>query len=68
MAMDGSFSLQFSLQRLLDCCPELRSFLQFDSLANERDIVTEKEVVKVLGEVLLHPNYTIPLMGCFRPS
>ena len=33
----------------------------------QRDIVTEEEVVKVLGEVFLHPNYTIPLMGCFRP-
>ncbi|KAL4625562.1 hypothetical protein ACB092_05G035400 [Castanea dentata] len=67
MAMDGSFNLQFSLQRFLDRCPELRSFPLFDSLANERDIMTEEEVVKVLGEVFLHPNYTIPLMGCFRP-
>jgi midasin len=30
-------------------------------------ILTEEEVVKVLAEVFLHPNYTIPLMGCFRP-
>lgn len=30
-------------------------------------MVTEEEVVNVLGEVFLHPNYTIPLMGCFRP-
>ena len=29
--------------------------------------MTEEEVVKVLGEVFLHPNYTIPMMGCFRP-
>lgn len=29
--------------------------------------MTEEEVVNVLAEVFLHPNYTIPLMGCFRP-
>lgn len=25
------------------------------------------EVVDVLGEIFLHPGYTIPLIGCFRP-
>jgi len=29
--------------------------------------VTEEEIVNVLGGVFLHPSYTIPLMGCFRP-
>jgi len=29
--------------------------------------VTEDEVVNVLVGVFLHPSYTIPLMGCFRP-
>jgi len=29
--------------------------------------VTEEEVVNVLVGVFLHPSYTIPLMGCFRP-
>ncbi|WVZ15740.1 hypothetical protein V8G54_013306 [Vigna mungo] len=29
--------------------------------------VTEEEVVNELGGVFLHPSYTIPLMGCFRP-
>lgn len=27
----------------------------------------EDEVVRLLAEVFLLPNYTIPLMGCFRP-
>lgn len=30
-------------------------------------MVTEDEVVGMLAEVFLLPNYTIPLMGCFRP-
>lgn len=29
--------------------------------------MTEEEVVKAVGELFLHPNYTIPLVGCFRP-
>ena len=29
--------------------------------------MTEEEVVNVLVGVFLHPSYTIPLMGCFRP-
>lgn len=30
-------------------------------------VLTEEEVVNVMAEVFLHPNYTIPLIGCFRP-
>lgn len=30
-------------------------------------MVTQEEVVDVLVGVFLHPSYTIPLMGCFRP-
>lgn len=29
--------------------------------------MTEEEVVNVLVGVFLHPSYTIPLIGCFRP-
>lgn len=29
--------------------------------------LTQDEVVKALVELFVHPNYTIPLMGCFRP-
>lgn len=28
--------------------------------------MTDDEVVNLLAEPLLHPNYTIPLFGCFR--
>lgn len=30
-------------------------------------LVTEEEVVDSLVRVFLHPRYTIPLIGCFRP-
>lgn len=29
--------------------------------------MTEEEVVNSVAELFLHPNYTIPLLGCFRP-
>ncbi|XP_052724837.1 midasin isoform X1 [Vigna angularis] len=66
MAIDGSFNLHSSLRRLLDRCPKLQCFPQFESL-EQRGEVTEEEVVNELGGVFLHPSYTIPLMGCFRP-
>ncbi|TKY64312.1 Midasin protein [Spatholobus suberectus] len=67
MAIDGSFSVYSSLRRFLDRCPKLQCFPQFESLAQRGDLVTEEEVVNVLVGVFLHPSYTIPLMGCFRP-
>ncbi|KAL1318551.1 hypothetical protein AAHE18_15G213600 [Arachis hypogaea] len=67
MALDGSFSVQASLQRFLDRCPKLESLPKFDSLAQKGQLITEDEVVDMLVGVFLHPNYTIPLMGCFRP-
>ncbi|RDX86825.1 Midasin, partial [Mucuna pruriens] len=67
MAIDGSFSLCSSLRRFLDRCPKLQFFPQFESLAQRGDLVTEEEVVNALVGVFLHPSYTIPLMGCFRP-
>lgn len=30
-------------------------------------LITEDVVVNMLVGVFLHPSYTIPLMGCFRP-
>lgn len=29
--------------------------------------MTEEEVVNSVAEISLHPHYTIPLIGCFRP-
>ncbi|XP_027334240.1 midasin [Abrus precatorius] len=67
MSIDGSFSLYSSLQRFFDRCPKLQSFPQFESLAQRGELVTQEEMVNVLVGVFLHPSYTIPLMGCFRP-
>lgn len=30
-------------------------------------VVTADEVVAAIGDPFLHPNYTIPIIGCFRP-
>lgn len=29
--------------------------------------MTEERVVNLLAELFIHPKYTIPMMGCFRP-
>ncbi|XP_058750373.1 midasin-like isoform X2 [Vicia villosa] len=67
MSIDGSFSVHSSLRRLIDRCPKLQSVPQIDSLAQKGSLVTEEEVVNELVGVFLHPSYTIPLAGCFRP-
>ncbi|KAK6125035.1 hypothetical protein DH2020_041213 [Rehmannia glutinosa] len=67
MAVDGSFSLESELGRFLHRCPKLKSVPCFDILLKKGDKITEEEVVRALGELVLHPNYTIPLLGCFRP-
>ncbi|XP_059279886.1 midasin isoform X2 [Lycium ferocissimum] len=67
MSFDGSFRVDYELQRFLFRCPELASISQFDSLLKKGDKVTEEEVVNAVGEIVIHPKYTIPLVGCFRP-
>lgn len=59
--------MDYELQRFLTRCPELASLSQFDYLLNKGDKVTEEEVVNAVGEIVIHPKYTIPLIGCFRP-
>ncbi|XP_049392138.1 midasin isoform X1 [Solanum stenotomum] len=67
MSFDGSFRVDYELQRFLTRCPELASLSQFDYLLNKGDKVTEEEVVNAVGEIVIHPKYTIPLIGCFCP-
>ncbi|KAL8480046.1 hypothetical protein ACS0TY_026830 [Phlomoides rotata] len=67
MAIDGSFSLEYEMTRFLDRCPRLKSALCFDNLLKKGDKITEEEVLGAVGQLVLHPNYTIPLLGCFRP-
>lgn len=31
------------------------------------DVLSVEEVVNAVAELFLHPKYTIPLVGCFRP-
>uniref|UniRef100_F6HXY6 Midasin n=2 Tax=Vitis vinifera TaxID=29760 RepID=F6HXY6_VITVI len=67
MAIDGSFSLESQLERFLARCPKLACIPQFDSLLKKREMMTEERVVNLLAELFIHPKYTIPMMGCFRP-
>ncbi|KAJ4717838.1 Midasin [Melia azedarach] len=67
MAIDGSFSLESALERFLALFPKLGGLPHFDYLAKKGNKVTEEEVVNSVAEISLHPHYTIPLIGCFRP-
>ncbi|XP_028119149.1 midasin-like [Camellia sinensis] len=66
MAIDGSSRLKFELKRFLSRFPKLASVSRLNSLLKEGHSLTEEEMVSALAELFLHPNYTIPLMGCFR--
>lgn len=67
MAIDGSFSLESALERFLARCPKVGGLRHFESLVRKGNKVTEEEVVNSVAELSLHPHYTIPLLGCFRP-
>nr|KAJ0194819.1 hypothetical protein LSAT_V11C700343310 [Lactuca sativa] len=67
MAIDGSFGVEYELQRFLLRCPKLAAAPQLDNLVEKGKILTEKELIDGVAELLLHPRYTIPLLGCFRP-
>ncbi|XP_010261987.1 PREDICTED: midasin isoform X2 [Nelumbo nucifera] len=67
MAIDGSFSLGSELERFLARCPQLRCIPRLKSLSQKGNKLKEEEVVNSIAELFLHPNYTIPMMGCFRP-
>ncbi|KAJ4836844.1 hypothetical protein Tsubulata_018473 [Turnera subulata] len=67
MSMDGSFSLQSAVERFLARCPALAGVKKFDDVAKKGHMVTEEDVLSLLPELFVHPDYTIPLIGCFRP-
>ncbi|XP_026437070.1 midasin-like [Papaver somniferum] len=67
MSIDGSFSLESALRRFLYRCPKLTSHPGLQSLIQRGDRVSEKDVVSEIAELFIDPNYTIPVMGCFRP-
>ncbi|VFQ98584.1 unnamed protein product [Cuscuta campestris] len=67
MSLDGSFRLEYELERFVRRCPKLAKVHLFVNLLKKGDKLTEEEVVNALGELVLHPSYTIPLAGCFRP-
>ncbi|KAI3727341.1 hypothetical protein L1987_67154 [Smallanthus sonchifolius] len=67
MAIDGSFCIEHELERFLLRCPKLAAAPQLDKLVKKGKNLTEEELIDGVAELLLHPRYTIPLVGCFRP-
>ncbi|KAI3759776.1 hypothetical protein L6452_07827 [Arctium lappa] len=67
MAIDGSFSIEYELKRFLRRCPKLATVPQLDNLVKKGKYLTEEELIDGVAELILHPRYTIPLVGCFRP-
>ncbi|XP_057977825.1 midasin isoform X2 [Malania oleifera] len=65
MAIDGSFNLEAELKRFIARCPRTEFILS--PLFKKGDMLTEEKVVASVAVLFLHPNYTIPLVGCFRP-
>ncbi|KAI3975195.1 hypothetical protein MKX01_020596 [Papaver californicum] len=69
MSIDGSFNLESSLRRFLYRCPNFISRPSLQSLSEKGDKLEEKEVVEAIAGsgLFIDRNYTIPIMGCFRP-
>ncbi|KAI8544654.1 hypothetical protein RHMOL_Rhmol08G0312700 [Rhododendron molle] len=66
MAVYRSSRLEFEFERFLSRCPKLASVPRLSSLLKEGHSLTEEEVINSVAEIFLNPNYTIPLLGCFR--
>ncbi|WVZ59171.1 hypothetical protein U9M48_009362, partial [Paspalum notatum var. saurae] len=69
MSLDGSFSTAAALARLLARCPALRSDPRLHALASSTAAAPPAgdDVASALAEPLLHPRFTIPVLGCFLP-
>uniref|UniRef100_A0A0E0M8B9 Midasin n=1 Tax=Oryza punctata TaxID=4537 RepID=A0A0E0M8B9_ORYPU len=72
MSLDGSFSAAAAAARLLARCPSLRADTRVLALASSSSAPagggpSSEDVAAALAEPLLHPRYTIPVVGCFLP-
>uniref|UniRef100_A0ACD5WZY3 Uncharacterized protein n=1 Tax=Avena sativa TaxID=4498 RepID=A0ACD5WZY3_AVESA len=67
MSLDRSFSISAALSRLLARCPALGDDPRLLALASASAAPSAEDVAAVLAEPLLHPRYTLPIVGCFLP-
>ncbi|KAK4427378.1 Midasin [Sesamum alatum] len=65
--LTGAFLSKRSWRGFWTGVRSLSRYPVFDNLLKKGDKITEEELVGAVGELVLHPNYTIPLLGCFRP-
>ncbi|XP_071685110.1 midasin isoform X2 [Lolium perenne] len=67
MSLDRSFSTSAALSRLLARCPALAADSRLLALASAPAAPAADDVAAALAEPLLHPRYTLPIIGCFLP-
>ncbi|XP_020093830.1 midasin isoform X2 [Ananas comosus] len=68
MSLDGAFSPAAALRRLLARHPALRGAdPRIAALEQKGEALTANDLVAALADPFLHPSYTIPIVGCFRP-
>uniref|UniRef100_A0ACD5ZCK1 Uncharacterized protein n=1 Tax=Avena sativa TaxID=4498 RepID=A0ACD5ZCK1_AVESA len=67
MSLDRSFSTSAALSRLLARCPALGADPRLLALASASAAPSADDVAAALAEPLLHPRYTLPIVGCFLP-
>jgi midasin len=67
MSLDRSFSASAALSRLLARCPALGGDPRLLALASAPAAPSCDDVAAALAEPLLHPRYTLPIIGCFLP-
>ncbi|PKA58467.1 hypothetical protein AXF42_Ash013973 [Apostasia shenzhenica] len=62
-----SWTCERALRRFLGRCPAIQSHPKFAALPQKGAALQSDDLVDALGDLFLHPCYTIPVMGCFRP-
>ncbi|KAM0854821.1 hypothetical protein ACQ4PT_050200 [Festuca glaucescens] len=67
MSLDRSFSTSAALSRLLARCPALGADSRLLALASAPAAPSGDDVAAALAEPLLHPLYTLSIIGCFLP-
>ncbi|KAK1694589.1 hypothetical protein QYE76_011286 [Lolium multiflorum] len=67
MSLDRTFSTAAALSRLLARCPALAADSRLLALASAPAAPAADDVAAALAEPLLHPRYTLPIIGCFLP-
>ncbi|CAN6468645.1 unnamed protein product [Victoria cruziana] len=58
--------LREALDRLVARCVPLQSDQRFVALLQKGDFLEEDEVLEAVSDIFLDPEFTVPVLGCFR--